>query len=166
MCRNYLFSFNKMQYFTQKESITGCILCHISKHDHKCEELVLWENEYFIISLNLYPYNPGHLIIFPKRHIEDFRKFSETEIMQINRITKACLNLLDETYHPAGYNIGYNMGLCAGASIEHIHQHIVPRYKNEIGIEEIIGGSRILVESPRESHKRLLDTISEKHIFT
>lgn len=155
-----------MQYFTNKKSINGCILCHIASHDHQCQELVLWENSTFLVSLNLYPYNPGHLIIFPKEHIEDFRSFTDEHSIMLSNITKSCLNLLDEVYHPAGFNIGYNMGLCAGASIEHIHQHIVPRYKNEIGIEEIIGGSRILVESPYDTYKKLIDIINKKPIFS
>ena len=63
--------------------------------------------------------------------------------------------MLDREMKPAGYNIGYNMGLSAGASIEHLHLHIIPRYPREIGIVELISGSRVLVQHPRETQERL-----------
>ncbi|MFV3255000.1 HIT domain-containing protein, partial [Klebsiella pneumoniae] len=61
------------------------------------------------------------------------------------------LDVLDSLYKPAGYNIGYNMGLAAGGSIEHLHMHIIPRYNNEIGIAELLGGKKVLVQNPLET---------------
>lgn len=69
------------------------------------------------------------------------------------------LNVLDETNQPAGYNIGYNLGKCAGGSIDHIHLHIIPRYPNEVGITDILAGKKLLVEKPQTTAKKIRDYI-------
>ena len=150
----YFFNFNKMGYLKEKK-LHGCTLCLIRDGSENVERLVVYENAHLIVSLNLYPYNPGHLIIFPKRHITDIRFFSEDEKQAMNLAVDLCLDKLDSVYNPAGYNIGYNQGLVAGGSIEHLHMHIIPRYKNEIGIAELIGGKKVLVQNPLESYDLL-----------
>jgi ATP adenylyltransferase len=113
------------------------------------------ESPSFIVSLNLYPYNPGHLIIFPRRHIVDIRDLAKEERDELDGLVDESLCALDRTMKPSAYNIGYNMGLAAGASIEHLHLHIIPRYLREIGIAELIAGSRVLVQDPIETQKLL-----------
>jgi ATP adenylyltransferase len=71
------------------------------------------------------------------------------------------LDILDRSYSPQGYNIGYNMGHPAGASIDHLHMHIIPRYPRETGIADLIAGKRVLVEDPRESTRRLRELVSQ-----
>ena len=73
------------------------------------------------------------------------------ERLDLDSLVAASLDVLDAEMKPSGYNIGYNMGLAAGASIEHLHLHIIPRYPREIGIAELIAGSRVLVQHPRET---------------
>jgi ATP adenylyltransferase len=150
----YFFNFNKMGYLKEKKP-HGCTLCLIRDGSEEVERLVVYENIHLIVSINLYPYNPGHLIIFPRRHITDIRFFSEDEKKAMNLAIDLCLDKLDSVYSPAGYNIGYNQGLVAGGSIEHLHLHIIPRYKNEIGIAELIGGKKVLVQNPLESYDLL-----------
>jgi ATP adenylyltransferase len=108
-----------------------------------------------MVSLNLYPYNPGHLIVFPRRHVNDLRQLSADERADIDAVSRLCLDVLDSTHGPAGYNIGYNMGLVAGASIDHLHLHIIPRYPREIGITELLAGRRVLVQDPLETQRLL-----------
>lgn len=150
----YFFNFNKLGYLKGKKP-AGCILCLIRDGSEDVERLIVWENEQIIVSLNLYPYNPGHLILFTKRHITDVRMMHGDERRGMDGTINLCLDILDRTHKPAGYNIGYNLGLVAGASIEHLHLHIIPRYHNEIGIAELIGGKKVLVQNPLESFKLL-----------
>ena len=70
-------------------------------------------------------------------------------------MTKTALTVIDKVFCPSAYNIGFNMGLEAGGSIEHLHKHIIPRYPREIGIAELIGGKKILVESPYVTAEKL-----------
>lgn len=146
----YFFNFNKMGYLKGKKT-HGCILCLIRDGSKEVERLTVYENAHVVVSLNLYPYNPGHLIVFPKRHITDIRRLDESERKEMDATVDLCLDILDKVYSPPGYNIGYNLGLVAGGSIEHLHLHIIPRYKNEIGIAELIGGKKVLVQNPLES---------------
>lgn len=155
----YFFNFNKIGYLKGKRP-EGCILCLINEGSDEVERLIVHETEGFIVSLNLYPYNPGHLIVFPRRHITDLRDFSPEEDREFSALVKRCLSALDAEYGPAGYNIGFNMGLVAGASIEHLHLHIIPRFPREIGIAELLAGKRVLVQSPRDSLDALVRAFS------
>lgn len=146
----YFFNFNKLEYLKGKKP-HGCILCLIRDGSEDVERMIVYESEHVIVSLNLYPYNPGHLLVFPKRHVLDIRKLDARERLEMDETTNRCLDILDKAYSPSGYNIGYNIGLAAGASIEHLHLHIIPRYHNEIGIAELIGGKKVLVQNPLDS---------------
>lgn len=156
---DYFFNFDKMQYLTGKRA-EGCILCLVRDGSEQVERLVVAETTSWMVSLNLYPYNPGHLLVFPKRHVHDLRQLSAEERAEGDALTMACLNTLDRTHRPAGYNLGWNMGTVAGASIEHAHQHIIPRYPREIGIAELLAGKRVLVQDPRDTLKLLRDAIA------
>ena len=150
----YFFNFDKLGYIHGAKP-DGCILCLVASGSDQVERLVVHESPSFIASLNLYPSNPGHLIVFPKRHVIDVRGLSGKERGELDALLDVCLGVLDEAMRPSGYNIGYNMGLVAGASIEHLHLHIIPRYPREIGIAELIAGSRVLVQDPRETRELL-----------
>ena len=128
------------------------------------EKLKVWENGLFIVSINLYPYNPGHLIVFPRRHITDIREFTPKEEQQMVIITRSLLTIIDKTHTPSAYNIGYNMGPVAGASISHLHRHIIPRYPREIGIADLIAGKKVLVEDPRVTCDRIKRAIQDNPI--
>jgi ATP adenylyltransferase len=71
------------------------------------------------------------------------------------------LDVLDTLYSPAGYNIGFNMGLEAGASIKHLHLHVIPRYARELGIAELLGGKRVLVEDLNRTRERLKEAFAK-----
>ncbi|MDD3981216.1 MAG: HIT domain-containing protein [Spirochaetia bacterium] len=146
----YFFNFSKLGYLKAKRPKT-CILCAIIEGSEDVDRLVVYENEHIIVSLNLYPYNPGHLLLIPRRHLDDIRQMSPAESAEMDDLTRQCLDHLDRLYKPAGYNIGYNQGLAAGGSIEHLHLHIIPRYQNEIGIAELLGGKKVLVQNPLET---------------
>jgi len=134
---------------------TGCVLCEIARKEEHTVDLTVYENDTFIVVVNLYPYNPGHLMIFPRRHVEDIRQLTRDEGGRCMELTNRFLDVLDALYHPSAYNIGYNMGMNAGASIAHLHLHIIPRYPRELGIADLIAGKRVLVESPLQTVERI-----------
>lgn len=156
----YFFNFDKIAYLKGKRP-EGCILCLITAESSEVEKLVAAQTDSFIVAMNLYPYNPGHILIFPKRHLLDIRELSESESAELDRLTKRSLTVLERLYTPGGFNIGYNMGYAAGASIDHLHLHIIPRYPREIGIAELIAGKRVLVEDPREGLAALQQGFAE-----
>jgi Diadenosine tetraphosphate (Ap4A) hydrolase and other HIT family hydrolases len=150
----YLFNFDKLAYLKGRKP-EGCILCLVASGSAEVDRLVVRESPSFMVSLNLYPYNPGHLIVFPRRHETDYRGLSTEEKAELDELVGSCLDALDRTMRPTGYNIGYNMGPVAGASIDHLHLHIIPRYPNELGIADLIGGSRVLVQDPKRTMELL-----------
>ena len=143
-------NFDKLSYLKGARP-GGCILCLVNEGSPEVEKLVVSDQGDLVVSLNLYPYNPGHLILFPKRHVLDLRELSIVERHELDEVLDRSLSALDQVLSPAGYNIGFNMGLAAGASIDHLHLHVIPRYPREIGIAELIGGTRVLVQDPRET---------------
>jgi ATP adenylyltransferase len=153
LTREYFFSFDKLPYLKGKKP-PGCILCLIRDRAPEVVDLSVYRDDLFIVSINLYPYNPGHLLVFPRRHIEDIRRLTGEEEERLARLQRYLLDAADRILQPSGYNIGYNMGLPAGASIAHLHLHIIPRYPRELGIADLIAGKRVLVESPQESAER------------
>ncbi len=151
---DYFFNFDKLSYVKGGRP-DGCILCRIRDRDPEAVDLSVYRDELFVITVNLYPYNPGHLMLFPRRHLEDLRQYSAEEQHRLDQLVRAALTILDKTHRPCAYNIGYNMGPAAGASIEHLHLHIIPRYPNETGIADLLAGKRVLVESPLQTAERL-----------
>ncbi|MCX7820448.1 MAG: HIT domain-containing protein [Brevinematales bacterium] len=160
---SYVFPFSKKEYIRGKKPDVECILCAIVNNDNRVQSLEILRTENFILSLNLFPYNNGHAIIFPIRHITDIRELSEKEDIELARLTKSYISLLEELYKPSGYNIGYNLGEYAGASIPHLHLHIIPRYQNELGVIDLIGGAKVLVENPLETLEKIKKHIKNKH---
>ena len=156
----YFFNFDKLGYIKGGRP-DGCILCLVRDGSEDVDRLVVYETDSFIVSLNLYPYNPGHVLVFPKRHVVDIRELNEQEKCELPKLTDLSLDALDKAFKPAGFNIGYNMGLVAGGSIEHLHLHIIPRYPREVGIVELIAGKRVLVQNPLETLARLRDAFGE-----
>ena len=152
---DYFFNFEKLAYL-KGERPEGCILCLVSAGDKNVVDLTIYNTRKFIVSLNLYPYNPGHILIFPRRHITDLRALMHGEREEFDDILRLTLDVMDKELLPGGYNIGCNMGTVAGASIDHLHWHIIPRYPREIGIAELLAGRRVLVDNPLETQKRLV----------
>ena len=136
----------------QKEK---CILCAVRDHDPDVEKLDVYREDGFIVTVNLYPYNPGHIMIFPERHITDLRELTSEEEAAFIRIRNKSMDIIEHLYHCEGFNIGYNIGKASGASIEHLHLHVVPRDKGELGFMDIIGGAKIYIENPAETVKKL-----------
>jgi len=153
--KKHLFIPSKIDYVRGKRPRVDCILCAIRAHDKRVVDSVIIGTSLMTVALNLYPYNPGHLMIFPNRHIEDIKELSRDEVIEMHRLTVLSTKLLQEIYHPQGFNIGYNLGESSGASIRHLHRHIVPRYKNELGFVDILGGSKIIVEDPKHALEKL-----------
>ena len=159
--RQYLFNTDKLKYVTGGKPDVGCILCAIRDGHPDVRSLELVRSEFAAVTVNLYPFNPGHLMIYPLRHCVSLLELTDDEASDIHRLTMQSLSILTDEFSPAGFNIGYNIGRAGGASISHIHQHIVPRYENEVGFIDVLAGSRVMVVDPADAMERLLKKFSE-----
>jgi len=155
MFRNHLFNTEKLKYVKGKKSGHKCLLCAIRDRMEDVDILEVARTENYIVSVNLYPFNPGHLLVFPKRHVVDLSELTADEAMELHDLTVKAVAVIQEEFNPSGFNIGYNLGKGSGASIDHIHQQIVPRYENEIGYIDVLAGTRLCVADPNEVMVRL-----------
>ena len=140
-----------------------CILCSIRDRDPKVRSLEVWRDGGNVAVLNLYPYNPGHVMIFPMRHVEELSDLRETEFVGLMQALNLAVDVLKSRYSPKGFNIGFNIGPVSGASIAHLHAHVVPRYGSELGFIDILGGAKVLVENPAsyvEDVRKAFETVS------
>ncbi|MHA2035265.1 MAG: HIT family protein [Promethearchaeota archaeon] len=131
------------------------MLCAVRDNDDRVEILKIYEDSICFIILNLYPYNPGHLMIVTQRHLTKFLELTKEETIHINRAIQGIQLLLNDLYNPKGYNIGLNQGRDAGGSIEHLHFHIIPRYGSELGFIDIVGKTRVIPEGLDAVKKKL-----------
>lgn len=159
----YVYQFDKINYFrTKKNTLNECILCNITNNsNNQNNSLLIGKSNLISVCVNLYPYNSGHIMLFPNRHIEHYIDLSEEENHHLYTLTKFFIIALQQLYNPSGFNIGMNIGENSGASIRHIHQHIVPRFNNELGMIDIIGGSKVIVESPIITMEKLTKYLKE-----
>lgn len=150
MEKNYLFNTSKINYVKGKKPHVPCILCAVIENSPEVENLTIFKSEFNTVALNLYPFNPGHLMIFPNRHLERLEEMSTLEAADLHELTSVSIEIMNELFQPSGYNIGYNIGSGSGGSIAHIHEHIVPRYLNEVGYLDVLSGTRVVVSDPKD----------------
>lgn len=153
--RNNLFVANKYNYVRGGRPNVTCILCGVLEGDPKVESLLVHEGKTMCVCLNLYPYSPGHAMIFPRRHIKDPRALTEEESQEIKSLMDLSMDLLEQELNAQSFNLGLNVGPAGGASIAHLHWHIVPRYRNETGFIDIIGGTKIIIADPKKLQVQL-----------
>ncbi|PIQ29246.1 HIT family hydrolase [bacterium (Candidatus Blackallbacteria) CG17_big_fil_post_rev_8_21_14_2_50_48_46] len=146
--RNHLFASNKLDYVRGKRPDVPCILCAVRDRNPEVANLEVYRDQDFLISLNLYPYNPGHLMIVPLRHVEWPDELTDQEALHLHHLQKKCLKIIRQIYPAGGFNLGYNLGEIGGGSIAHLHMHIVPRYRNEHGFMATLAHTHIVVEDP------------------
>ncbi|MHA1797567.1 MAG: HIT family protein [Candidatus Helarchaeota archaeon] len=154
--KNHIF-IDKINYVTKKKS-SKCIFCDLEL----VKDTLLKEFDDFIIILNKYPYNPGHLMIVPKKHVEDIDDLTENEFLILFSLLKLVKKILKEVYNPQAFNIGINLGKAAGGSVKHLHVHVVPRYSNELNFLEVTSGTRIIVEPLESTINKLRAAFNKK----
>jgi ATP adenylyltransferase len=132
----------------------GCIFCNLDEPGR--DELVLLRGRVAYVILNLYPYNNGHLMVVPNRHIATLAAMTAAEQAEVMRLTRHAEIALTEAYKPQGLNIGINLGRPAGAGIvDHLHVHLVPRWNGDTNFMTAIGNTRVLPEDLAATRQRL-----------
>jgi ATP adenylyltransferase len=132
----------------------GCIFCNLDQPGR--DELVLVRGRLAYVILNLYPYNNGHVMVVPNRHIPNLAATTVEEQAEVMRWTRDAEIALTEAYQPQGINVGINLGRPAGAGIvDHLHVHLVPRWNGDTNFMTAIGDTRVLPEDLTATKHRL-----------
>jgi len=151
----YLWAPWRMEY-VQKAVESGCILCQKPGQNNDEANLILFRGQHNFIILNAFPYNPGHLMVAPYRHIADLQDLTDEEAKEFFEIIKKSVELLKEVMKPAGFNIGTNVGSVAGAGItEHIHTHIVPRWQGDTNFMPVLADTKVVPEALTGTYRKL-----------
>lgn len=133
---------------TSVETVPGCPFC-TGPERRDAESLIVFRGEHCFVILNLFPYNPGHLLVCPYRHVAELTDLSDDELTELMRLTRDAVVAVGEASHPNAFNTGLNLGQAAGGSLsDHLHMHVVPRW---------IGDSNFLPVTART--KAIMDTL-------
>ncbi len=136
----------------------GCIFCDKPAENKDAENLILYRGKLNFIIMNAFPYNPGHLLVVPYRHIGKLEDLSADERNEHYEIVSRAVGILRKAGGTESFNLGMNLGRVAGAGIaDHIHTHIVPRWNGDNNFMPIIGDTRVISESMEDIYNRLKD---------
>ena len=142
----HLWSPWRLAYILGTEPSTGCVFCN-ALTDPGADSLILHRGPTCFVILNLFPYNNGHLMVIPNRHIPSLASGTPEELAELMELTRRAEIALQEAYAPQGMNIGINLGKPAGAGVlDHLHVHIVPRWSGDTNFMTVIGRTRVLPE--------------------
>jgi ATP adenylyltransferase len=124
----------------------SCPFCRITPDGATSEgDLVVARGKTTYVVLNLYPYNPGHLMVLPYRHVPDLTDLDDAETAELTAMTKQALRTIRRTSQPHAFNVGLNLGGVAGGSLAgHLHQHVVPRWSGDANFMTVLAGTKML----------------------
>jgi len=145
----------------QKEE--GCIFCSRLKKNNDQQNLVLWRSQTAAVFLNRFPYNNGHLMVLPIRHLAEMKALDQDEVKEIHQLATLSLAALKRALNPDGFNLGLNLGRVAGAGIlDHLHWHIVPRWNGDTNFMPVIAETKVMPEHLQAVYQRLRQAFAEE----
>ena len=150
----------RVKYVTKILSKSGkCVFCQILREKNDKKNYIFLRTKYSFAVLNIYPYNNGHVLIMPYRHVGDIAKLTEKEMADLMALLNKTKKLLDRALKPKGYNIGINIGRAAGAGYPgHVHIHIVPRWFGDVNYMPVLADTKIISQSLRALWQKLVQT--------
>ncbi len=161
MEETFLWSPWRIDYILSKKE-EGCIFCIKPTEDRDKDNLILKKGSKSFVVMNKYPYNCGHLMVVPYRHIHAFEDLDDDELAEINLLIKLSITSIKKSMNPDGFNIGINLGKTAGAGIEeHIHYHIIPRWNGDINFMTAINNIRIIPQNLSDTYQLLYEQFSK-----
>ena len=155
----------RYKYIRETAKIKRCIFCELVNADPSKdrENYLLYRGRHSMIVMNLYPYNTGHLMVAPYRHVPSIVDLNDDECLEVMKLIKASISSLRKAYNPDGFNIGVNIGRAAGAGIEdHVHFHIIPRWVGDTSFITIVSATKTLPQSLDETYETLKPLIDRE----
>lgn len=130
--------------FGEKED--GCVFCNrINREEDSVDNLIVRRGRLNVVIINKYPYNPGHSMIVPIRHVGELEDLTVEEAAEFFELTRLTVRMMRQAYRPRSFNLGMNIGRESGAGIpEHLHMHVVPRWVGDTNFMPVIGQTKIM----------------------
>jgi ATP adenylyltransferase len=155
---DHLWSPWRLDYVTTEKPSGGCVFCD-AQTDR--DPLIVFDAGLAYVILNRYPYNNGHLMVVPRRHLASLVELTPEELSEVARLTQRAESALREAYQLQGINVGINLGQAAGAGIhQHLHVHLVPRWSGDTNFMAVVAGTRVLPEELSSTASRLAPIFS------
>ena len=140
----------------------GCIFCVLPREGRDREHRIVYQGQRVFVILNTFPYNSGHLMIVPHRHVADLGALEDGEALELVHLTTAAMDAIRDTYGAEGFNVGLNLGRAAGAGIvDHVHLHVVPRWVGDTNFMPVLGETKVLPEDLSVTRDRLAKALHE-----
>lgn len=154
---------NYIESFKTKKDSDACVFCEALKLPIKSKKsLIVYKNNLCYVMLNLYPYNSGHLMVIPNKHISDIYTLSQDEMNEMMSTVRLSMKALEKAMKSQGMNFGANLGKAAGAGIDsHLHFHVVPRWSGDINFMPAIGEVKIISQDLLVTKKKLINSFNE-----
>jgi ATP adenylyltransferase len=151
--------------YVRKTKSEGCILCRAAKSQKTDRKyFVIVRGRYCFSILNIYPYNNGHFMTCPLRHIKDLAQLKKEEVLDLFQVIEDTKKLTDKILKPQGYNIGLNLGRVSGAGIaDHIHVHVVPRWEGDTNFMPLISDTKVIPQSLKSLYGNLTNVHARRH---
>lgn len=155
MPKKYLYSPWRLDYILSGKC-DGCILCCKPDALDDDKNLIPYRSKHCFVMLNLYPYNNGHVMVVPYKHVSTLSQLPKAVLNDLFTTVQLTESVLNKVYKCEGINIGINIGKAAGAGIdEHVHVHLVPRWNGDCNFMTVVGGKRVIPESFEAAYKKL-----------
>ncbi len=146
----------RIGYILSDKKEDGCVFCNAINSKNDEEKLVLYRSKHAFIIMNLYPYNAGHIMVVPNRHLDSPLKLTEEEQSDMFKLVNMGIDAIQKIMKPDGFNLGMNLGRTAGAGIDdHIHIHIVPRWNGDTNFMSTTSDTKVISEALKETYFKL-----------
>jgi len=143
-----------MKYFSVREK--GCVFCNVQKQADGPGNLIVFRGVHSFVILNRFPYTCGHVMVVAKKHKPSFEELERETRAEMMELATDCVRILRKMYNPEAFNIGANIGEAAGAGVsEHVHIHVVPRWKGDTNFMSTLGETRVLPEELEDTYDKL-----------
>ena len=144
----------RITYIQEPQKENNCFLCNAFQDNQDEKHLVIYRGKECFCILNKYPYNSGHLMVVPNKHKPDISELTESEMLEIMKLTRDMKELLTKIMKPEGFNLGINLGKSAGAGlVGHIHLHIVPRWNGDTNFMPVVSDIKVIPQSLEDLYK-------------
>jgi ATP adenylyltransferase len=146
-----------MEYILSNEKDGECVLCPGDDRSKDEDRLILHVGKNTLVIMNKFPYNNGHLLVAPVRHVGGLEDLTDEELLDTTKMVRNSIRILRGHMKPDGFNVGLNLGNTAGAGMEeHLHYHIVPRWNGDNNFMSVLGDTRVIPQHIKETYSELL----------
>ncbi len=146
----------RMKYVLAGKKEHGCIFCPGGDRTGDAERLIVSVGQRSLVMMNRFPYNNGHLLVAPLRHVPGLELLDEQEMLDLLQTIRRSVEALKKVMKPEGFNVGLNLGRVAGAGVEeHLHFHVVPRWIGDTNFMTILDDVRVIPEHLQQTYEKL-----------